>query len=780
MRFPNVKEMTISQRLMLYFSCLSLCVTTLSGTIYYAYMAELSQSLVAKEMRHGLGVIKDRFNVQFALQIQGDLQYLTSSAYLDTFLRVAQEDIPLARPAVENDFLRLSRTNPDYLRVSFYDPNGQELVSIQRDKRIRQELNLFTLEGNDPLYRHTRILFERLKKLSGDGIAAEGPFQDPSGRQTILIGIPKKDPDTLHFGGAILAHLDMTHFIRYASEFRILDLHPVSLADMHGNKLVSSAIVNESTWLNLLLMADEGDYPDQLEDTISLGVDQAPILRISVQSSNAIFASQLKGALGLTLLTSLGILLISTLITLWIARQLTRPLIDLVNVSVQIGEGKLDARVHTHAGGELGLLSRSFNRMVDALHNMTVSRDYVDNIIGSMKDMLMVLTVDHKIERVNRATCNVLGYEPEELIGQPMDKLLGQHPMAELLAKRQLLGHPQNPILETTLVAHDGTQIPVTLSLSELSSSPALSCGLVCVAHDQTEHQRAQWADALARSNAELERFAFVASHDLQEPLRKVITFSDRLRGKYSAALGPDGIAYIERMQNASRRMQTLISSLLTYARVTSTARPFASVNLNQIISEVLSDLETRIDPDQDRIEVDVLPEVDADELQMRQLFQNLIGNALKFRKKDQPICIKIRCQDQHPAGATGQALAAPQISPGTGLENCPRQAAAEENRTRISGAFGSPPRPSVRGFCQLSVEDDGIGFDEKYVDRIFGIFQRLNGRDEYEGTGVGLAICRKIVERHGGEITAHGQDGEGAQFIFSLPIHSHQEAIAA
>jgi len=252
------------------------------------------------------------------------------------------------------------------------------------------------------------------------------------------------------------------------------------------------------------------------------------------------------------------------------------------------------------------------------------------------------------------------------------------------------------------------------------------------------ERQRAQegltaFAAKLQRSNRELHDFAYVASHDLQEPLRKIQAFGDRLKLRCAEALGDQGRDYLERMQNAARRMSVLITDLLAFSRVTTKAEPFVPVDLSQIAREVMGDLEVRIEQTGGRVEMDELPTIDADPLQMRQLLQNLVGNGLKFHPPDVPPVVKISA------------------------------AVMSDGRT------GGSPTPVE--LCQIRVEDRGIGFDEKYLDRIFNVFQRLHGRGEYEGTGIGLAICRKIAERHGGSITAESEPGKGAAFLVTLPL---------
>ena len=255
------------------------------------------------------------------------------------------------------------------------------------------------------------------------------------------------------------------------------------------------------------------------------------------------------------------------------------------------------------------------------------------------------------------------------------------------------------------------------------------------IAERTRAESRAQAAAVeLGRSNEELEKFAYVASHDLQEPLRKIQAFGDRLARKYRDVLGPDGQEYVDRMKASAGRMRTLIDDLLTFSRVSTKAQPFARVDLGAIARDVLSDLETRLAQTDGRVDIGDLPTLAADPMQMRQLFQNLIGNALKFQKPGVPPEVTIR--------AVPWAAVPPDADP------------------------PPPPGDGVR----ITVADNGIGFDQAYADRVFEVFQRLHGRGEYEGTGIGLAIVRKIVQRHGGQIVARGREGHGATFVIDLP----------
>lgn len=244
--------------------------------------------------------------------------------------------------------------------------------------------------------------------------------------------------------------------------------------------------------------------------------------------------------------------------------------------------------------------------------------------------------------------------------------------------------------------------------------------------HEINERKRvevalAKQSEDLLRSNKDLETFAYVASHDLQEPLRKVQTFSDRLTSKYGEALGEDGKIYMSRMQESLTRMRGLINDLLAYSRVQNSQKEFVHVDLNEVVRGVVSDLEVRLEQSGGRVLAERLPVIQANSLQMRQVFQNLIGNALKFRQEGVPPVVHVSAKqidDRH----------------------------------------------------EILVKDNGIGFEQEYAERIFEVFQRLQGRSSYEGTGIGLAIVKKILEQHSGEVRAESEPGQGARFYLTFP----------
>lgn len=368
-----------------------------------------------------------------------------------------------------------------------------------------------------------------------------------------------------------------------------------------------------------------------------------------------------------------------------------------------------------------------------------------------------IISIDHagRITEFNPAAEETFGYRREDVIGQELASVI--IPPAYREAHRKGLVHflatGEGPVLnkriELSAIRADGGEFPVELSITRipLSGNPQFTAYLRDITdrkkaaevlqstldslEDQVQKRTAKLNKtnkALKTSNDELEQFASVASHDLQEPLRKIQAFGDRLQTSFADRLDEKGRDYIERMLSSAARMRSLIDSLLTFSRVTTKAQPFVPVDLLTIAKEVVSDLEARIHLSGGRVEIVDLPSIDADPTQMQQLFLNLIGNGLKFHKPDVPPVVRVE----------GQIV-------------------------------------DNSGMCEIVVADNGIGFEEIYLDRIFEVFQRLHGRNEFEGTGMGLALCRKIVERHGGSITATSSPGHGAKFIVALPVRHNQ-----
>lgn len=339
----------------------------------------------------------------------------------------------------------------------------------------------------------------------------------------------------------------------------------------------------------------------------------------------------------------------------------------------------------------------------------------LSHAMRSVSDSVFITDSAGKIIFVNQAFCDTYGYSEEEILGKP-SKLLWEESAVDTFHQKK-----------------NGVSFPVLFSSSSVKEDAGQDTAIVSISRDMTEFRKAekillQKTEELARSRTELEQmqlFAFAATHDLQEPLHKIITFIDLLKHKSASQLDDHGKDVLERVADGAERMRSMMEQLRDLARVSTSERVFGRVDLNQILKEVMDDLKARITETQAQIEADNLPVIEADAFQIRQLFLNLLSNALKF-------CIP------------GQA---PRIS--------------IKSQTVSQGD---------REFVQMTVTDQGIGFDEKYRDRLFKPFQRLHTRQEYPGSGIGLAICNRIVSHHGGNITFQSIPNKGTSFIIQFP----------
>jgi PAS domain S-box-containing protein len=382
---------------------------------------------------------------------------------------------------------------------------------------------------------------------------------------------------------------------------------------------------------------------------------------------------------------------------------------------------------------------------------LQTSRDLLSSVLSSSLDGITVLSavrddagalVDFECELVNPQAEKMLGTTAEDLIGHRLRRIMPEQEEKGLFdAYCEVVdtGEPFEGEVEYEVNGETAWFQVMAVSVDD---------GVAVTFRDISERKEA--AQAMAAANAKLERrnralrdFAYIASHDLQEPLRKIRAFSNLVLEDYAAAVDDTGADYLARMQDAAERMSQLINDLLVYSRITTQAQPFEPVDLQAVAENVRNDLDLQIADVDGTVEVGELPTVEADPTQVRQLLQNLIGNGLKFHKPDTP----------------------PHVRVAAAVEPAP-EALQQEGRLDAS----------CSDMCRLTIADNGIGFEESHTDRIFSPFKRLHGRDEYEGTGMGLAICRRIVERHGGDISVESRPGEGTTFTVLLPVARGEE----
>lgn len=335
-------------------------------------------------------------------------------------------------------------------------------------------------------------------------------------------------------------------------------------------------------------------------------------------------------------------------------------------------------------------------------------------IVQSSDDAIVSRDMNGSISSWNRGATELFGYSAEEVLGHSVQLLDPERGSPPPIDEEE---GPLTRHFEASALRKDGSRLPVSVRWSPLRDSEAELQGYSMVARDISEQKQ---RDAeLRRSNQELEHFAYVASHDLQEPLRMVVNYTELLAERYGDQLDERAHRYIQHASDGARRMQRLVSDLLSYSRVNSQGRGLTSVDAAVALREVVSSLRSQLSRAGASLDIGELPRVMGDEIQLRQLFQNLLTNSLKFR-------------------------------------------GAEPLRIAVQAA----PRGEE---WEFSVTDNGIGMEMKYAERIFQMFQRLHEPGKYEGSGIGLAIAKRIVERHGGTLSVESEPGAGATFYFTL-----------
>lgn len=573
------------------------------------------------------------------------------------------------------------------------------------------------------------------------------PVIDADGRMTAIL-VAGLDLSWLN---TFIAHADLPP----QAAVLVLDRNGVVLARHPQAEPWLGKSWPETAIVRAMLSASEGtaetaglDGVVRLHGFTSLRVGADDAVHVSVGVPAALAYAEANRGLSRNLL-ALTVIAAASIAAAWGLGDLyvSRPVRRLTSVATRLGAGDLGVRTGLPSWwGELGQLARAFDEMAGTLQQreslLRQAEAQYRALVERIPAIIYTATLDAAVGTIyiSPQVEPLLGFSPAEWTADPEMWVRQIHPddRERVLAEYECAHRAGTPFIsEYKLLTREGRVRwfrDEARLVRDAAGQNLLMQGIMVDISERKQAEEAlkRYAVELERSNRELQDFAYISSHDLQEPLRKVVAFGDRLKTRHGDALDEQGRDDLERMRGAAARMQRLIDSLLTYSRVTTHAQPFAAVNLSTAAQEAVADLDALVERTGGRVDVAPLPTIDADPAQMYQLLQNLIGNALKFHGKAPPL-VKV-----HGGPLSTQGL--------------------------------EPPDGSADPLCQIVVEDNGIGFNPKYLDRIFQPFQRLHGREEYEGIGMGLAICRKIVERHGGAITAHSASGQGARFIVTLP----------
>ncbi|WP_051119569.1 sensor histidine kinase [Gillisia sp. CAL575] len=450
------------------------------------------------------------------------------------------------------------------------------------------------------------------------------------------------------------------------------------------------------------------------------------------------FAQNLKSLSNIILITGVLGILFGILVAFLVIRSISKPIRALNSAALRVSSGDYDTDIILSGEDELASLGESFNTMTSSLksnfelikiNNKEIKQqeNRIRKVIEASPSAIILMDSEKKISLINAQTEKIFGYARHELIGVSAEKLIPSR-LLKMESKVDDIFSSKNKIDTLGIdknfygITKDNEEFPVEIRLSfiEIHGQDMILASVVDITErKQQEEDIKKYVDQLKSKNKELEQFSYITSHDLQEPLRTVLSFIDIIQEDYKEKLDDDLNTYLKYISEASTRMSSLIKSLLDYSRIGLKAK-VETVDCNTILNSVTADLKYKIDKSRAEINYLALPTIGGFNLELRLLFQNLITNAIKFQKKTEIPKIDI---------------------------------SFEENRTH----------------WQFSVADNGIGIKEEFQNKIFIIFQRLHNREEYDGTGIGLSHCQKIVELHGGEIWVESDAGVGSVFHFTI-----------
>lgn len=809
-------NLSIAQRFALIFALVVFVATATVGfTVYQG-----SRRALIKAATERLGHTSERVEQRLASDIESianDLRFLTGTPAMEGIVRtwsVRQQGFTLDRETGMTvnewrdqlaDLFRVFLENHNtYLQIGFasVNGNGQEILRLEQREGVIRRIPQEELEqiGEQQDFQRTIHLEEGTLYLSPITLESSWESDLSEGRPSLRAALPvyganrqvygflqiQIDMEKVFAGLREVADDDRRLYLANKDGYFLIHPDPTRTFGFERGQpyLIQDTFADAASLIRgqeTLLSVDEarsntGEPVSAFFRRIDLGegVSHRPLI-LGVTAPHAVILADVEDVRNRSLLITLLFSVCGIVFALAFSTWLTRPLSKITRALSRFKRGEWGEALPVERQDEIGLMARTLRDMADEIQRQVIELESKElrqrTILETSAEGIIVTDAEGTVETFNAAAEHILGYPSAEVIGQSIDAYIQQAsgktatvtdmPWLSLNQRGEAVGLHEDghqvPLLVTwsTFDLHGEQRVTILLhDITERKSAEALREKLLeelrtertrlqQLSESLEERVEARTADldrtnkVLEYRNRELQDFAYVASHDLQEPLRKIQAFSGLLLSEFGEQIDEDGRFYVDRMKDAAARMSRLISDLLAFSRVTTRAKPYEEVDLNEIIQEVLHDLEIRLNETGGTVKVDPLPAIEADPLQMQQLFLNLISNGLKFHREDTPPVIQVR----------GHI----------------------EQRGLLIGVSGE--------VCRFEIEDNGIGFDEKYADRIFSPFQRLHGRGEYEGTGMGLAICRRIVERHDGLISVLSEPGKGTTFVVRLPVYQSREA---
>jgi PAS domain S-box-containing protein len=735
--------LSIFPRLLIAFVGVVIIMSGMLTAVFYVFSRKSVEKQTEEYVRQQFQTISYNFGSELRNALVKDLQLLNANPLLDEFLMSSIAEREVTARAVERSFLESLKASRSYQSITFVDADGKEAVKVDWSGRVRKHRSV----GD-------RALFTRLRAGNPGAIDVEGPFTDQYGNILFSAGIYKTDADIGKFGGAVIIDYNLEEFFNYVGRIKIFDKNPIWLFAPDGTVLKRQA--REQAGFDPRGYFAEGFRRDPLLTMVSEGmlvyqdlsiIPDRPLLRLAISIPSSLLLQDMRSVLRFFFFVFAASIVLISIVVYYLARYLSRPIIELAQAAARIARGERSAQVRVKATGEVLMLVDSFNRMAEDLEKTTVSRDYVDNIITSMMDTLIVASPDGKIMRLNAAARVLLGYDEEELIGRPLETVIAKDPgdgpgLSDQLVKEEIYSS------EMFYRVKGGGRVPVLFSSSIMYDAQHNAAGIVCVAQDITERKRSEaqlksYSDELAEINEELKTFAYIVSHDLRAPLVNIKGFSDELlysieeikpvleqhlagigkglRRKYDLILEKDIPEALRFIGSSVKRMDNLINAILKLSRAGLRKLNPEPLQMEEFVQTILHTLAHQIETRHITVTLTPLPDLVADRTAVEQIFGNLLDNAVKYLEPGRPGRITI---------------------------------SADRSDAEIV----------------FHVRDNGRGMSKEDIPKAFEIFRRV-GKQDAPGEGMGLAYVKTLIRLLGGRIWCESEPGVGTTFSFSLPL---------
>jgi PAS domain S-box-containing protein len=737
------KGLTLFVQLLLFLLGIVIVISGSLTLIFSVYSKRALEQHSTEDILRQLDAISSHLRIELQKQLLNDLRILSSSPVLDALMTSSDLEKEINARAVERLFLESTKYIDNYESIFFADSFGRETIKVNRAGRVRQYRDM----GQSPLFRD-------LASASSGDIRFELPRPAADGGVSFSIGINKRDADIGRFGGALIVRYSMQDLLAYVGRIRIFGENPIWVFAADGMVLMQPRA--GSAQFDPRPYFADGMQP---EPRLVKGNDGMliygdflllpgrPLLRVAISIPTSLLLHDVRSILRFFTVVFLVSVVIVFLIAYSYAIHVSRPIEELARAAARLAKGDLSMRVAVRSAGEINMLVNSFNRMAADLQQTTVSKRYVDDIIGNMRDALIVASPGGLIIRVNTAACYLFGQDETELLGMQIDQMVIDAGGNGASTVSEVLNNASISSVEKTCLTRQGRRVPVLFSASTMQDSEGAVHGIVCVARDISKKKRAEEqlqrsSEELREVNEELKSFAYIVSHDLRAPLVNIRGFSDELE-RSIAEIGPclekhlpvldeaetkrlgplirqdipEALSFI---RSSVARMDNQISAILKLSRTGRRKLIPEPLRTKEFVQGILNTLAHQIGSRKVTVTTGDLPDLVADRTAMEQVFGNLLDNAVKYLDPDRPGAIAV---------------------------------AAEERDEEIV----------------FQVKDNGRGMAKEDIPKAFEIFRRV-GKQDVPGEGLGLAYVKTVVRSMGGRIWCESEPGRGTTFSFTVP----------